>query len=244
MLRTRLKSADRPVVGAEPFTDGLPFVASGVGPGDPEPDGGFQPDVLAARLLAFVSGWRGPDGPLTDDQREWFSWLGPEVNAVLRRGGVDEGGGKSPARRGSEDAALAEKIAEGGQLGGKQRSSETVTGATLMGVRLYDPTTGRFLSVDPVPGGSANAYEYCGGDPLNLYDLDGRFWRGLWRGVRRVHRWTVRHRSGISSFAGYASIGVCLYSWRRLRYRGWNSICRIGARERVQQRNIPAPQQT
>jgi RHS repeat-associated protein len=63
-----------------------------------------------------------------------------------------------------------------GWLGGKQRSSETATGATLMGVRLYDPTTGRFLSIDPVPGGSANAYEYCGGDPINRYDLDGRFW--------------------------------------------------------------------
>lgn len=63
-----------------------------------------------------------------------------------------------------------------GWLGGKERSSETGTGATLMGVRLYDPTTGRFLSVDPVPGGSADAYEYCGGDPINRYDLDGRFW--------------------------------------------------------------------
>lgn len=85
MLRTRLKSADHPVVGAEPFTDGLPFVASGVGPWDPEPDGGFQPNVLAARLLAFVSGRRGPNGPLTDDQRELLSWLGPEVDAVLPR---------------------------------------------------------------------------------------------------------------------------------------------------------------
>ncbi|WP_405886231.1 IS701 family transposase (plasmid) [Streptomyces sp. NBC_01136] len=70
---------------AEPFEGGLPFVVSGVGPWDPEPDGGFQPDVLAARLLAFVSDWRGPEGPLTDDQREWFSWLGPEVNAMLPR---------------------------------------------------------------------------------------------------------------------------------------------------------------
>ncbi|MFB7577038.1 RHS repeat-associated core domain-containing protein [Streptomyces sp. NPDC056165] len=62
-----------------------------------------------------------------------------------------------------------------GWLGGKQRSSETVTGATLMGVRLYDPTTGRFLQTDPVPGGSANAYDYVTADPLTSYDLDGKF---------------------------------------------------------------------
>lgn len=65
-----------------------------------------------------------------------------------------------------------------GWLGGKQRSAETVTGATLMGVRLYDPTTGRFLQVDPVPGGSANAYDYANQDPLNGFDLDGRTARG------------------------------------------------------------------
>ncbi|MFF2517429.1 RHS repeat-associated core domain-containing protein [Streptomyces sp. NPDC058086] len=46
-----------------------------------------------------------------------------------------------------------------GWLGGKQRSTETPNGVTLMGVRLYDPATGRFLSVDPVPGGNANPYE-------------------------------------------------------------------------------------
>ncbi|MGY6027059.1 DNRLRE domain-containing protein [Streptomyces spinosirectus] len=59
-------------------------------------------------------------------------------------------------------------------LGGKQRSDETASGLTLMGVRVYDPTTGRFLSTDPVHGGSANAYEYGSGDPVNNYDLDGR----------------------------------------------------------------------
>jgi hypothetical protein len=76
VLRTRLKSADRRRSAVR---------SVGSGPWDPEPDGGLQPDVLAARLLAFISGRRGPDGPLTDDQRGWFSSLGPEVNPVLPR---------------------------------------------------------------------------------------------------------------------------------------------------------------
>lgn len=43
-----------------------------------------------------------------------------------------------------------------------------------MGARLYNPTTGRFLQVDPVSSGSANDYDYCNGDPINCTDLDGR----------------------------------------------------------------------
>ncbi|MGW1666745.1 DNRLRE domain-containing protein, partial [Streptomyces microflavus] len=60
-----------------------------------------------------------------------------------------------------------------GWLGGKQRSTETVTGTILMGVRLYNPVTGRFLSPDSVYGGNANAYTYPA-DPVNKFDLDGR----------------------------------------------------------------------
>ncbi len=51
-----------------------------------------------------------------------------------------------------------------------------------MGVRLYNPLTGRFLQVDPVVGGNANAYDYCTGDPINCTDLDGR-WGFHWRSV-------------------------------------------------------------
>ncbi len=61
-----------------------------------------------------------------------------------------------------------------GWLGRQQREWDPDTALTLMGVRGYDPTLGRFLSVDPVYGGSANAYDYVGGDPINGYDLDGR----------------------------------------------------------------------
>ncbi|MGW2844836.1 DNRLRE domain-containing protein [Streptomyces sp. NPDC001274] len=85
-------------------------------------------------------------------------------------------------------------------LGAKQRSTETVTGLTLMGVRLYNPATGRFLSLDPVYGGNANAYEYANADPLNRYDLDGK--KSWWK---RAKGFVKRHRVAIAGFtAGVA----------------------------------------
>jgi len=104
-----------------------------------------------------------------------------------------------------------------GWIGGKQRSDETLTGLTLMGVRLYNPAAGRFLSVDPVAGGNANAYDYVQGDPLSRFDLDGRIcWSCGWNKAKSwghsAHRWAVNHRSGINTFAGYAAVGVCAFT--------------------------------
>ncbi|MGW4371460.1 PA14 domain-containing protein [Nocardia takedensis] len=46
--------------------------------------------------------------------------------------------------------------------------------ALEMGERTYLPVLGRFLQTDPVPGGSANNYDYVNGDPVNAFDLTGR----------------------------------------------------------------------
>ncbi|WP_435286474.1 RHS repeat-associated core domain-containing protein [Streptomyces bacillaris] len=123
--------------------------------------------------------------------------------------------------------------------GAHQRSSETPTSLTMMGVRLYNPDTGRFLSTDPVYGGNANAYEYCVGDPVNCHDLTGAFrytyWKNAWWSpiqyfyikVKLTRRETNRLAWSSAAVGGFLSVlkdyvpgawkhvvnGMRLYAW-------------------------------
>ncbi|MEV6927409.1 DNRLRE domain-containing protein [Dactylosporangium sp. NPDC051485] len=58
--------------------------------------------------------------------------------------------------------------------GGTRRAADQPAGIVLMGVRLYNPATGRFLSVDPLPDGSANRYDYCSANPSGCADVTGK----------------------------------------------------------------------
>jgi RHS repeat-associated protein len=50
-----------------------------------------------------------------------------------------------------------------------------ITGYYSIGLRPYDPVSGRWLGFDSVwNGGDPNAYSFCGGDPVNGFDSDGR----------------------------------------------------------------------
>ncbi|WGL51871.1 DNRLRE domain-containing protein [Nocardioides sp. BP30] len=61
-----------------------------------------------------------------------------------------------------------------GFLGKDQRATDTPGNALIMmGARVYNPKTGSFLSVDPVPGGNATPYGYPE-DPINNTDISGQ----------------------------------------------------------------------
>ncbi|MFF8280708.1 polymorphic toxin-type HINT domain-containing protein [Streptomyces lateritius] len=109
-----------------------------------------------------------------------------------------------------------------GWLGGKQRSSETVAGFTLMGVRQYNPATGRFLSVDPQQGGNANAYEYCSADPVNCFDLDGKW--GWKKFFKKAKRWAWRNKWDIALTAAGFIPGLGAAAWGYRAYRGYRAL--------------------
>jgi RHS repeat-associated protein len=54
-----------------------------------------------------------------------------------------------------------------------------VTGFYWRGKRYYDPVPGRWVSADSVWNGQdPNYFTFCGGDPINSFDPDGRFGKG------------------------------------------------------------------
>ena len=91
-------------------------------------------------------------------------------------------------------------------LGGLGVYHDTATGLFKMGTRYYDPDLGRFTQVDPVVGGSANAYDYAAQDPMNSVDPDGMW---IWSAVAAggcvlAYRFTEDERS----LKGYVAAGA------------------------------------
>jgi hypothetical protein len=78
-----------------------------------------------------------------------------------------------------------------------------------MGVRLYNPASGRFLSFDPVPGGNDNAYAYPT-DPINGFDLNGQWGFRKWfkKHVRAIVETAVGIAVGAAACGTVVGCGV------------------------------------
>jgi RHS repeat-associated protein len=122
------------------------------------------------------------------------------------------------------------KVSTYGWLSSHRRSADTLGGLILMGVRLYNPSTGRFLSTDPVPGGSANPYLYPT-DPINAYDLNGQWWSWLRSSVHAVghaYSWTSRHVGRAGRWIGRRASEA--WAWSSVRARDGYHAARHWAR--------------
>jgi RHS repeat-associated protein len=116
-----------------------------------------------------------------------------------------------------------------GWLGAQGRTADEPGGVIGMGVRLYNGATGRFLQVDPVSGGSANAYDYCNGDPVNCTDLDGKAPFGCYQNPRGATIRVLRSRWGTSRSGDENARGLdeCQRAYRRWANRISNQLTPI-----------------
>nr|WP_233361622.1 polymorphic toxin-type HINT domain-containing protein [Streptomyces sp. GMR22] len=88
------------------------------------------------------------------------------------------------------------------------------TGLTHLGAREYDPTTGRFLSVDPVMDltdpQQINGYAYANNNPVTGSDPTGRFCDGC-SADGANNNWTPSHGPGCTTEGCYDTSGRILY---------------------------------
>src|SRR6266481_4212930 len=76
---------------------------------------------------------------------------------------------------------------------------------------------GRFLSADPAgfAGSTWDLYSFCGNDPINKFDPDGRLGKRLANGIGNALNYGSDFVSGVGNGAGY---------WASSTYASWGNM--------------------
>jgi RHS repeat-associated protein len=97
---------------------------------------------------------------------------------------------------------------------GQYQDSES--GFYYLQARYYDPTTGQFVTVDPIVDQTDLPYGYAAGDPINESDPSGEFpWGAIVSTVIDHNPVVSLIQGGVTALGGYASAtGTCFaYGW-------------------------------
>lgn len=93
---------------------------------------------------------------------------------------------------------------------------DTESGLVYLRARYYDPTTGQFLTRDPIESVTREPYAYVGNNPLNGVDPTGLYWgEGLVEDAWDAsYEWSKDHLDEVSTVANgismvsYATCGI------------------------------------
>ena len=125
----------------------------------------------AGGLEATATGWDTLSPTVSDARGNVLGTCDPEHGTVTWNPSRPTGYGAVPGYRPlplGQGGSYAQSAAWRGKW-------TDVTGYIWLGVRFYDPVAGMFTSPDPVWNSQDPSYwSYCGGDPVNHFDPDGR----------------------------------------------------------------------
>ncbi|MET8358901.1 RHS repeat-associated core domain-containing protein [Micromonospora sp. NPDC005171] len=125
----------------------------------------------AGSYTRVISGFTGVAGLYIGSQAR-FEWQIADLHGDVVATVLDGSAGLAATYTLDEYGNASTPGPRYGYLGNAQRSADNIGGFVTMGARLYNPSTGRFLSVDPIYGGNANSYIYPT-DPVNRSDPSG-----------------------------------------------------------------------